>query len=485
MTMLGRRRTAKLPECTTNSDPSTTAEYQNQYFVKKIGDLLDRLPLGEEKCPLECDFCDKQFLRKEDLKSHIISIHEGNDYCGKNFTSEKDLNFHIGSSHTSSAKKPFEFCFVTACDVTRIVRNLNNTKATGVDEISTEVLKKGISVLASPIARICNLSLSTGIFPDIFKEAIVHPVFKGGGKNPREPASYRPISILPSLSKILEIIVHDAHLNFLTEHDILPETQYGFIPGRSVAMGMICGQMDWVAAKSKGEFVGVIAFDLSAAFDTIESTQFIKKLKNAGVHGRPLDWFKSYMTGRSQSVLWNDFFSDSCPLTHGVPQGSILGPLLFLLMIADLPNSVIGDLTRASMMSYADDCTIYVRSKTLDILKSDIEFLSGKMISYCRKTGLVLNNEKTQLLVSTKKAFEVTIGSCVIKGKPKINILGVDNDTNFTTNPYLQNLAHEARTRAALIKRLSFGMPAHLLTTFTNGILMGKILAAAPATILV
>ena len=98
------------------------------------------------------------------------------------------------------------------------------------------------------------------------------------------------------------------------------------------------------------------------------------------------------------------------------------------------------------MMSYADDCTIYVRSKTLDILKSDIEFLSGKMISYCRKTGLVLNNEKTQLLVSTKKAFEVTIGSCVIKGKPKINILGVDNDTNFTTNPKLRRLM-----RAALV----------------------------------
>ena len=105
------------------------------------------------------------------------------------------------------------------------------------------------------------------------------------------------------------------------------------------------------------------------------------------------------------------------------------------------------------------------------------------MISYCKKTGLILNNEKTQLLVSTKKHLEVNIGSCLIKAKKEINILGVDYDTNFTTNPYLVNLAREAKTGAALIKRLSFGMPPHLLSLFANGLLMGKILAAAPATI--
>ena len=105
------------------------------------------------------------------------------------------------------------------------------------------------------------------------------------------------------------------------------------------------------------------------------------------------------------------------------------------------------------------------------------------MISYCQKTGLILNNEKTQLMVSTRKKFEVKIGSCLVIGKPEITILGVDYDTNFTTSPYLKKLACEAQTRAALIHRLSFGMPPHLLITFANGLLMGKILAAAPATI--
>ena len=127
-------------------------------------------------------------------------------YLWQEFHHGKDLNNHAATVHPSCDKKAFDFRYVTAGDVTRIVRNLNNTKAIGVDGVSTEILKKGINVLASPIARICNISMSTGIFPDIFKEAIVHPVFKGCGKNPRDPASYRPISILPSLSKILEML---------------------------------------------------------------------------------------------------------------------------------------------------------------------------------------------------------------------------------------------------------------------------------------
>ena len=218
LTLLGRKKTGKLPECTFNSDPNTTADYQNQYFVTKINDLLSKLSLSEvpeEKLSFKCNLCDSQFSEEHDLNSHSIAVHDEKecfscDNCGKNFISEKDLKNHTTSVHISTASKKFEFQFVSADDVTRIVRNLNNTEAIGKDGISTEVLKKGINVLANPIARICNLSLSTGIFPDIFKEAIVHLVFKGSGKNPREPVSYRPISILPSLSKILEKVVRDA-----------------------------------------------------------------------------------------------------------------------------------------------------------------------------------------------------------------------------------------------------------------------------------
>ena len=337
MTVLGQKQT-KVPECKSNSYLSTTAEYQNQFFINKAADPLNKLPVNPfnfdvcgknfaknseiecdtrkksykyydcdkkhsvehdlkshhgsghsekplscDKCDemfskdyklvhhittahgekkyLKCDFCDNYLSGKEELHCHIEPTHEGKkalncDLYGKNFKTENGLNSHAALIHTTSVKDS-EFKFVTAGDVTRIVRRLNNTKAVGVDGIATEVLKKGINVLASPMAIICNISLSTGIFPDIFKEAIVHPVFKENGKNSRDPASYRPISILPSLSKILEMIVRDTILYYLIQQKILPDSQYGFLPGGSVPMVLICAQTEWVTAKSRGDFVGI------------------------------------------------------------------------------------------------------------------------------------------------------------------------------------------------------------------------------------
>jgi hypothetical protein len=245
----------------------------------------------------------------------------------------------------------FSFKFVTAGDITRIIKDLKNTKAEGVDDIPTEVWKKGVVVLAGPIARLCNISLSTGVFPDLFKKALVHPVHKGSGKDHREPGSYRPISILPALSKILEIVVRDALYGWLDMKGVLPDSQFGFRRGMSVAMALACAQSDWAAAKARGEVVGVMAFDLSAAFDTIDVVPLIEKLKSAGVKGTPLKWLISYMTGRSQSVIWNGKKSEPRPLTHGVAQGSILGPLLFLVMVADLPKYVTTGTPNAKMIA--------------------------------------------------------------------------------------------------------------------------------------
>ena len=270
------------------------------------------------------------------------------------------VGLHDPQSENITSQKKFAFKFVSASDVTRIIRKLNSTRAEGTDGIPTEVLKKGAAVLAGPIAKICNLSLSTGIFPDSFKKAIIHPIYKGDGKDPRNPSSYRPISILPALSKVLEIAVRDPLLEWLEEHGFLPESQFGFRPGRSAAMALLCAQSDWMDAKSIGEAVGVMAFDLSSAFDTISAATLLEKLESAGVTGQPLLWMKSYTSGRSQCVVWNDSTSEFSPLTYGVPQGSILGPILFLVMVADLPEFVTNGSKNAKMVSYADDSTLYV-----------------------------------------------------------------------------------------------------------------------------
>ena len=148
-----------------------------------------------------------------------------------------------------------------------------------------------------------------------------------------------------------------------------------------------------------------------------------------------------------------------------------------------MPKHVIGDMRNAKMTSYEDDSTVHVHAKNIDLLKYDLNIVSNWMISYCQNTGMALNNEKTQILVSPKQDCQIKVGSSLITSSTDINLLGVNFDSNFSTLPYLNKLAREASTRASIIYRLSFSMTPHLLRTFANGLLMGKTLAACPVTI--
>ena len=134
------------------------------------------------------------------------------------------------------------------------------------------------------------------------------------------------------------MVVRDSLLSWFNLKKFLPETQYGFQPGKSVAMALTVAQTDWINAKASNELVGLMAFDLSVAFDTLEHLLLLKKLESASIKGIPLKWFQSYLSDRSQCVLWNSALSDYLPLSKGVPQGSILGPILFLAMIHDMPK---------------------------------------------------------------------------------------------------------------------------------------------------
>ena len=161
-----------------------------------------------------------------------------------------------------------------------------------------------------------------------------------------------------------------------------------------------------------------------------------------------------------------------------------MGPILFLVMIYDMPNHLIKDSLTASsrIIGYADDTTVYIKAKTLQILSMEFERLASIMIDYCNENNLVINSQKTQILTSSKQQIKVKIGQNMVSSSETICLLGLEYDENFSTAPYLRRLSREASTREALIKRLSFGMPNCLLKPFANGLLMGKILAAAPAT---
>ena len=500
---LGSARGDALPETTTNEDPQKTAEHQNEYFISKILKLAESTTSSTTgPLPTSTDTSTSTGTTKVKLQpwpSDFKGYTENNH--GETPLHSAAISGHLEKSqmenmnpennhgqtplHSAATSGTFEFNFVNASKITKIISNLKNTKALGVDNIATEVWKKGKITLSGPIARLCNVSMATGIVPDLFKKAIVHPVYKGHGKDPRDPASYRPVAILPALSKVLENVVRDSLLSWFKQKNFLPESQYGFRPDKSVAMALTVAQTDWINAKAKNELVGIMAFDLSAAFDTLEHSLLLRKLESANIKGIPLKWFQSYLSDRSQRVLWNSIISKYLPLNKGVPQGSILGPILFLVMIHDMPKCLTRNTesTSSKVVGYADDTTVYVKAKNPEHLREELQALGRIMVDYCNENGLVLNGQKTQLLTNARKEIEIDINEDVVNSNTTVSLLGLEYDKNFSTAPYLRKLAREANTRAALIRRLSFGMPNCLLRPFSNGLLMGKILAAAPAAI--
>ncbi len=244
---------------------------------------------------------------------------------------------------------------------------LKPKKSSGHDGISSLLLKSLKDSICYPISLIINKSIETGIVPKNMKTAKVIPIYKS--KEKTDIGNYRPISLLPSTSKILEKIVHYRLYNFLTTKGGLYNDQYGFRPGHSTT-DAISKFTAHVSSCLENKMTTMALFlDLSKAFDTIDHGILLNKLYFYGIRGIALDWFRSYLTNRTQFVSYCNINSIHRSITCGVPQGSVLGPLLFIIYTNDLPNS----LSHSKCILFADDTTIYHSSNDLKTLSMCIE----------------------------------------------------------------------------------------------------------------
>jgi hypothetical protein len=195
----------------------------------------------------------------------------------------------------------------------------------------------GSNTLAGPISHMVNMSLSAGKFPLVFKTALIHSVYKEGGKARCAPASYTPVAILCALYKVLETVDKEDLEAFMKANNILPTSQHGFRKGRSCTMALATAHAAWVSAKTKGKVVAVVGFDLSAAFDTVGREDLLPKMLAMGIGGKALRWFCCYLTDAKQCVVWDGQVSDIVDVEYRVRQGSLLGTVLYLLHVSDLP----------------------------------------------------------------------------------------------------------------------------------------------------
>jgi hypothetical protein len=289
-------------------------------------------------------------------------------------------------------------------EISDIIINLKNSSSSGVDNIPIKLIKLCKSEFSSVLAHINNHSLQEGVFPDQLKIAKVVPIYKSGCK--KSVSNYRPISVLSAFSKITEKIVYNRLERYLIENSILHKNQYGFRSKLSTSMALLelLDQLSY-SIDNKNITVGVF-IDLAKAFDTVDHAILLKKLYHYGIRGVALDWFKSYLSSRQQFVVIDGQQSDLATIKCGVPQGSVLGPILFLIYINDL--NYVSNLLKTIM--FADDTNLFLTGRSLIEIEKQLNDELVIITEWFKANLLSLNISKTSYIIfGYKKCSDLII----------------------------------------------------------------------------
>ncbi|CAL4244482.1 unnamed protein product [Meganyctiphanes norvegica] len=241
--------------------------------------------------------------------------------------------------------------------VEKKLEKLNINKSCGPDEIHPHVLQKTAKAMSKPLAIIFQKSLDEGICPKEWKCANVTPIHKKGDRT--EPSNYRPVSLTSQVCKVLESIIRDKIMEHLSENNLLNDAQHGFREGRSCLTNLLETLEAWTEIIDDGDCLDVAYLDFRKAFDLVSHEHLIYKMSKYGISGQILDWVKDFLSERTQRVVIRGTASPAMNVTSGVPQGSVLGPILFLIFINDLPLGVL-----SSLSLFADDSKLFNRIVT-------------------------------------------------------------------------------------------------------------------------
>ena len=334
-----------------------------------------------------------------------------------------------------------------------IINNLEN-KSTGPQSIPIKLLKLIPDLIIIPLCKIICMSFTTGKYPDALKICKTIPIHKGGSTV--ELNNYRPISLLSIFDKIIEKIMHKRLYNFLGEHNILFDNKFGFRKNNSTSLALIQITEKIKESIDNRKYGCGIFIDIRKAFDTVNHSILLRKLEHYGIRDIALQWFKSYLDNRKQYVYINDEASQLKDVTCGVPQGSVLGPLLFLIYINDLPN--ISKVLQFFL--FADDTNIYYEAESPDKLEQVINKELKKLDTWLVVNRLSLNIDKTNFIVfhpynkPMKHLVTLKFHKKAILEKSSIKYLGVMIDSNLTWHSHIENISKKMSRAIGLLYKI-------------------------------
>ena len=340
---------------------------------------------------------------------------------------------------------------INEAGVRKLLSNLNPYKAAGPDGVSSRFLKLFSNEISPGLTLVIQASLNQSQIPEDWRHALVAPVFKPGKNDKSKASNYRPISLTSISCKIMEHIIHSSIISHLDTTNTLTDTQHGFRKNRSCESQLILTIQDLAKSLNEAKQIDSILLDFSKAFDKVDHNKLCLKLHHYGVRGKVLQWIRNYLAHRTQTVVINGECSDKVPVVSGVPQGTVLGPLLFLVYINDLP-----ELVTCKIRLFADDALIYREiDSTEDTLKLQEDL--NQLMTWESDWSMEFNPEKCKVLRVTNKRKTInqtyTMHNEILEEVDSAKYLGVHIHKKLSWNTHVDYTVKKANQTRCFLQR--------------------------------